>query len=74
VQSARLSEDGHPPAKDLQELCYAVVMLCFIDETVKDVVDLLPDVCSEPKKFPINTMEDSLEEISLPGIFRIEEL
>ena len=36
-------------AQDLQQLGHAVVPLGFVDEPIEDVVDLFPNVGSEPQ-------------------------
>ncbi len=43
-------------------------------EPEKDVVDLFPDKGSQAQKLSVNPMQDCLEEISLAGIFAVEEL
>ena len=50
----RQSEAVDDGAENLEELCDAVVTLRLVDEPVKDVVDLFPDVCAEAQKFSVD--------------------
>lgn len=40
----------------------------------EDVVDLLTDVGSEAQQFSIDTVQDGLQVLPLPGVLAVEEL
>lgn len=38
------------------------------------MIDLSPDVRTEPQELAIDSVQDRLEEISLPGVLAVEQL
>lgn len=50
------------------------MMFCFVNESVKNVVDLLSNVGSEVKKFSVNAMKSRFQKISFTGVFRIKKV
>lgn len=48
--------------------------LCFVDETVKYVVDLLPDEGPQTQEFAVNAVQSRLEQVPFSRILGIEEI
>ena len=56
-----------------QELCNAIMTFSLVDELEEYVIYRTANEGSEVKKFAINAMEGSLEEITFSGVLRVEE-
>lgn len=61
-------------AQNLKQLGNSVKALSFINELEKDIVDGTANVGSEVEEFAIDSVQSRLKEISLPRVFRIEQL
>ena len=61
-------------AQNFEQLSNAVEALGLISELEEDVVDRPSDVRSQVQEFAIYSVQSGLEKISLPWIFRIEQL
>ena len=68
------SETVNDGSKDLQELRNPVVTLGLVDEVEEDVVDATSDRCAEIEELSVYPMKRGLQEVTLPGVFRIEQL
>lgn len=61
-------------AKDFKQLRNPIVMFCLKDKTIKDVIDSLSDKGSVDHELPIYPMQDSLQVVTLPRVFRVKKL
>lgn len=59
-------------AEDLQELGNPIVMFSLINEPVEDVVDLPTNICPQPQKLAVDTMQNGLEKIPLSRVLAIK--
>lgn len=46
---------------------------CFLSPK-EDVVDLLPDEGPQAQEFPVNSMQDGLDEVPLPRVLAVKQL
>jgi hypothetical protein len=60
--------------EDLQEFCESIVCLVLIGYLEEQVHNLLTYFCPQCHKFPINSVQYSLEIISLTRVLRIEKV
>lgn len=70
----RQSETVDNGAKYLEEFGNSVESLSFVGELEEDIVDGSADKGAQVEELAIDSVESRLEEISLAGVFRVEEL
>lgn len=58
--------------ENFQEFSNSVEALGFIDERVKDVVDVLTSETAQIQKLAIDAMQNGLQEVPLSRIFRVK--
>jgi len=63
-------DDG---SQDFEEFGDSVVTFGFVDKLEEDVVDGATDEGSEVEEATVDSMKGSFEEVSLSGIFAVEE-
>ena len=61
-------------AKNFKQLGNPIVMFCLKDKPVKYVIDSLSDEGSVNHELPIYPMQDSLQVVTLPWVFRVKQL
>lgn len=49
-------------------------MFGFVDESVENIINLFPDVGSEVKEFPVDSVKRRLQKVSFSGVLRVEEV
>lgn len=62
-------DDG---SQNLQQLRNPIMSLRLINETEENVIDASPDGGAQVQELSIYPVKSRLEEISFPGVFRIE--
>lgn len=61
-------------AKNFKQLSNPIVMFCLKDKTVEDIIDSLSDKRSMDHKLPIYPMQNGLQVVALPRVFRVKKL
>ena len=70
-RESKAVDDG---TKNLEQFGYAVVSVCLVHKLEEDVVDATSDRCAEIEELSVYPMKRGLQEVTLPGVFRIEQL
>lgn len=55
-----------------QTLDKGAISLSKMNSPIKNVIDLLSDVCSQPQELSIDPVEGGLEKVSLSGILTVK--
>ena len=70
----RQSETIDNRPQDLKQLGNPVEALGLVRELEEDVVDGSTNIRTQVEEFAVDPMQGSLQEIPLPGIFRVKKL
>lgn len=70
----RQSETIDNRAQDFEQFSNSVVSFRLIHKLEENVVDRSANIRAQVQEFSIDTMKSRLQEVTLPGIFRVKEV